>query len=195
MHTRLLLLSSAAMSLMLAAPGVAQTMSNTAKPQATPVAAQQLSTQDRNFAKDAAIGGLAEVELGKLAQQNAQDDQVKQFGQRMVQDHSAANNDLQSIASAQNIQLPQQLDQKHQAVSDRLSKLHGPAFDRAYMANMVKDHNEDMAAFRREAQAGRDPDLKQFAAKTLTVIEQHDKMAHDVNRSLTATGTSRPPQR
>jgi putative membrane protein len=77
---------------------------------------------------------------------------------------------------------------------DRLSRLQGSAFDRAYMSDMVKDHDEDVRAFRREAQEGRDPALKQFAAKTLNVIEQHDKLARDVDRSLTATGSSRAPR-
>lgn len=160
-----------------------------------PVSAQQLSAQDRNFVKEAAIGGMAEVALGNLAQQNGQDDQVKQFGQRMVQDHTNANNELQSIAQAQGIQLPQQIDRSHQAVSDRLSKLHGNAFDHAYMADMVRDHNEDISVFRREAQSGRDPQIKQFAQKTLQVIEQHDKMAREVDHSLTATGSSQPSRR
>ena len=197
-----LLLSSAAVALVLAAPAVvpvaasAQTMQN--KPaEASPTNAnggRQLSKMDRNFVKDAAIGGMAEVELGKLAQQKAQDDQVKQFGARMVQDHSQANNDLQKIASSQGIELPQQLDRKYEQLKDRLARLQGAQFDRAYMAAMVKDHNADVAAFRREAQSGRDPAIKQFAEKTLHVIGAHDRLAKDIDHSLTATGSSRPPR-
>jgi putative membrane protein len=182
---------------MLAGSGVAQsqTMPNAAaRQQAMPNAGQQLSKQDQNFVKDAAIGGMAEVELGKLAQQNSQDEQVKQFGARMVQDHGSANNELTTIANEKGVALPQQLDPKHQQLADRLGRLHGTAFDRAYMAEMVKDHNEDMRAFQREAQAGKDPDIKQFAAKTLSVIGEHDKLAKDVDRSLTATGSSRAPR-
>jgi len=195
MTSRIALLSTAT-ALLLAMPALAQTAPGAAPKQVanTPAAAERLSKQDQNFAKDAAIGGMAEVELGKLAQQNAQSDQVKQFGQRMEQDHSKANDQLKSIAQAENIQLPQQLDKKHQELLDRLGRLHGAAFDRAYMSDMVKDHNEDIKAFRREAQDGRDQQLKQFAAQTLQVIEQHDKMAKDVDRSLTATGSSRHPR-
>jgi putative membrane protein len=193
-----LLLSTAAVALMLAAPaGVsAQTMQNTpaATSTSTPNSAKQLSKQDREFVKDAAIGGMAEVELGKLAQQNAQDDKVKQFGARMVQDHGQANNELQSIASSQSIDLAQQLDKKHEQLKDRLARLQGPQFDRAYMAAMVKDHNADVAAFRREAQSGRDPAIKQFAEKTLHLIGAHDRMAKDIDHSLTASGTSRAPR-
>lgn len=194
MRPRFALLSSVAVAaLLLASPAFAQQQStpNPSAPvsaapapapqQAMPNAGQQLSKADRHFVEEAAIGGMAEVALGKLAQQNGQDDQVKQFGARMVQDHSAANNQLQSIANAQGITLPQQLDRKHQEVSDRLSQLHGAAFDRAYMRDMVKDHDEDIRLFRHEAQTSRDPELKQFAGQTLSVIEQHDKMAHDTH--------------
>jgi putative membrane protein len=197
MPTRLLL-STAAVALMLAAPAVASAQTMQPAPGATsaamPNAARQLSKQDRSFVKDAATGGMAEVELGKLAQQNAQDDQVKQFGARMVQDHSKANDELKTIASNQGIDLPQQLDKKYEQLKDRLARLQGAQFDRAYMAAMVKDHNADVAAFRREAQSGRDPAIKQFAEKTLHVIGAHDRMAKDIDHSLTATGSSRAPR-
>jgi putative membrane protein len=205
-----LLLSSAVIALMLAlpaiAPGAASAQTMQTAPSATsnatsnatstskPNGAQQLSKQDREFLKDAAIGGMAEVELGKLAQQNAQDDKVKQFGARMVQDHGQANDELKTIAGNQGIDLPQQLDKKHEQLKDRLAGLKGPQFDRAYMAAMVRDHNADLAAFRREAQSGRDPAIKQFAEKTLHVIGAHDRMAKDVDHSLTASGTSRAPR-
>ncbi len=196
MPTRLLL-STAAVALMLAAPaiGSAQTMQNPPAPTKTMSSTgQQLSKQDHEFVKNAATGGLAEVELGKLAQQNAQDDQVKQFGARMEQDHGKANDELKTIAANEGIQLPTQLDKKSQQLRDRLARLQGAQFDRAYMAAMVKDHNADVAAFRREAQSGRDPALKQFAEKTLHVIGQHDRMAKDISHSLTATGSSRAPR-
>lgn len=201
MPTRLFL-STAAVALMLAAPAIApavasaQTMKNTSAAPATttPNAGQQLNKQDRKFVNDAALGGMFEVALGKIAQQNAQDDKVKQFGARMVQDHSQANDELKTIAGKQGIDLPQQLDQKHEQLRGRLAKLQGAAFDRAYMADMVRDHNEDMAAFRHEAQSGRDPAIKQFAAKTLHVLGAHDRMAKDIDHSLTASGSSRAPR-
>lgn len=141
--------------------------------------------------KDAAIGGMTEVELGKVAQQNAQSQQVKEFGARMVQDHSKANDQLQSIAQQKGVQLPQQLDSEHQQMRDRLAGLHGDAFDRAYMKMMVTDHDKDSKAFRKEAQNGHDRDLKKFARETLNVIEQHDQLAHNVEHQLVAVGSSR----
>jgi putative membrane protein len=197
-----LFLSTAAVALMLAAPVVApgvasgQTMQDTPAATSSPMhsTARHLSTQDREFVKDAAIGGLFEVELGKIAEQNAQSQEVKQFGSRMVRDHSKVNDRLKSIAAKQGIELPQQLDRNHEQQRDRLSKLQGAAFDHAYMADMVKDHNADISAFRHEAQSGRDHALKEFATKTLHVLGRHDQLAKDIRRSLTATGSSRAPR-
>src|SRR5579872_617760 len=125
MNTRLLM-STAAAALLFALPAVAQTMATphaNMPQQAAPNTSQQLSKADMNFMKEAAEGGMAEVELGKLAQQNAQSDQVNQFGQRMVTDHSNANQQLTSIASSKGMTLPSQLDKKQEQLQDRLSKL------------------------------------------------------------------------
>ncbi len=188
MRTRLGLVSAAALMLAFAAPAIA------APPQQPAMPRSELSQQDMSFLKDAAQGGMAEVELGKLAQNNAQDDQVKQFGAKMVQDHSAANNQLAQIASSKGLQLPQQIDRKDEQQQARLAKLRGTEFDRAYMAAMVKDHDKDAKAFRQEAQAGTDPDLKRFARQTLATIEQHDKLAQNIDSSLTGVGSSMPPR-
>lgn len=150
----------------------------------------KLSEKDKNFAKEAAMGGMAEVELGKLAQQNAQHDEVKQFGARMMQDHGAANQQLMPILSATDVTVPQQLDATHRKTYDRLAKMRGAEFDRAYMRDMVQDHEKTVKKFRQEAQHGNDPDLKAFAQNTLPVLEQHLKLAHEVGKSLTAVGSS-----
>jgi putative membrane protein len=152
--------------------------------------AHKLSAKDKSFAQEAAMGGMAEVELGKLAQQNAQNDDVKQFGARMVQDHTAANEKLMPILTAENMTVPQQLDEKHRKTMERLSKMRGAEFDRAYMREMVEDHDTDVKKFRQQAQHGSDADLKTFAQNTLPVLEQHQKMAHDISKSLTAVGSS-----
>lgn len=154
----------------------------------------QLSRADMSFMKEAATGGMAEVELGKLARQNAQSEDVKQFGARMVQDHGAAGNELATLAANKDVKLPDRLDPKHAQLRDKLARLRGGEFDRAYMREMTKDHDKDLKAFRRQAQSASDPDLKQFAAKTAGVIEQHDKMAHDISQSLSAVGSSHRPR-
>ena len=154
----------------------------------------QLSRPDLNFMKEAAAGGMAEVELGKLAQQNAQSDEVKQFGARMEQDHGKAGTELTTIAGKKGIKLPQEVDAKQARLRDRLARLHGAECDRAYMREMTKDHDKDVKAFRQQAQSAHDPELKQFATNTLGVIEQHDKMAHDIGQSLNAVGSSHRPK-
>ena len=198
MRARYGFVSAAALALVLAAPALAQTprqsMPNDRMTQQD-MGKQKLSQQDMKFIKEAANGGMAEVELGKLAEQKGQDNQVKQFGQRMEQDHGNANSQLMSIADTKGINLPRQLDQKHMQLRDRLSRLQGTAFDRAYMREETKDHDADVKAFRREAQTTKDPDLQRFAQDTLNTIQQHDQLAHNIDQSLTATGSSMPPRR
>jgi putative membrane protein len=173
------------------APSTPQQMQRAVPMQQQPSqAGQRLSSRDRDFVREAALGGMAEVELGRLAQQNAGNPQVKEFGARMVHDHSMANNQLSRIANAQGARMPQQLSRKYQETRDRLSRLHGAAFDRAYMRNMVNDHNEDIQLFRRQARTGQNQSLRQFAQQTLPVLDQHDRMAYEIDRSLTATGSS-----
>jgi len=134
------------------------------------------------FVKEAAVGGMAEVELGKLAKDKGDSDTVKQFGQKMVDDHSKANDELKSLAKKKNIDLPTSLDAKHQAVVDRLSKLSGADFDRAYSTEMVKDHQEDVKEFQKEANSGTDSDIKNFASSTLPTLQEHLKMARELPR-------------
>lgn len=139
--------------------------------------AKQVSNSDRQFVKEAADGGMAEVELGQLATEKGSSSGVKKFGQRMVDDHSKANDQLKQIASEKGIQLPATPSAKNEKLKQHLSKLSGTDFDQAYMSAMVKDHREDVAAFQRESQVGNDPDIKQFAAETLPTLQDHLKQA------------------
>jgi putative membrane protein len=138
---------------------------------------------DKKFAKEAALGGLTEVELGKLAAQKASSDAVKQFGQKMVDDHSKANDELKQIASRDNLNLPTELDKKHQSMVDKMSALSGPAFDKAYVKNMVKDHEQDVKEFQEEAENGTDPNVKQFASKTLPVLQEHLSSIKEISKT------------
>jgi putative membrane protein len=97
----------------------------------------------------------------------------------MVDDHSKANEKLKGVASQKGIAAPSAVNAKQKATMDRLSNLSGAAFDRAYMQDMVKDHEEDVAEFQREANSGADPDVKNFASKTLPTLQEHLKMAQD----------------
>jgi putative membrane protein len=136
---------------------------------------------DNTFAMKAAQANMAEVELGKLAQQKAMRDEVKQFGQRMVDDHSKSLDELKSIAMKNDITLPTEIDAEHKTLSEKLSKMSGAAFDREYMQAMVDGHRKVAADFRKESQSGSNADIKAYAAKTLPTIEEHLKHAQTIN--------------
>lgn len=142
--------------------------------------ASSLSAMDRHFVKKAAKGGMAEVELGKLAAEKGQSDEVKKFGQRMVDDHSKANDQLKQLASSKGINLPTDLDAKDKSTKDRLSKLSGEQFDRAYMKDMVKDHTKDVAEFKKASDNAKDTDIRSFASQTLPTLEDHLKEAQSI---------------
>jgi putative membrane protein len=140
----------------------------------------KLAPADRQFVKKAAEGGLAEVELGKLASEKADSPDVKQFGQRMVDDHSKANDQLKQVASEKGITIPDKLSAKDAATKARLEKLSGRAFDRAYMRDMVTDHTKDVSEFRMESKNAKDPDVKNFASQTLPTLKDHLKEAKSI---------------
>ena len=142
---------------------------------------------DSTFVTEAAADGTAEVEHGRLATQNASSADVKQFGQHMVDDHSKANTELKSIASQKQITIPAELTGKHKAMQDKLSKLKGAEFDKAYMAHMVTAHQQAVNLFEREVKTGKDAELKAWAQKTLPNLQEHLKMARDINAKLGKT--------
>jgi putative membrane protein len=144
---------------------------------------------DQHFMKEAAQGGMAEVELGQLAADKASSSDVKEFAQRMVKDHSQANDQLKQIASQKGVTLPTSLNAKDQATKNKLSKLSGDAFDQAYMSDMRKDHKTDIAAFQKESASGKDPDVKQFASQTLPTLKDHLKQAESVSPKMTSSTT------
>jgi putative membrane protein len=139
---------------------------------------------DDMFAKKAAAGGMAEVEMGKLAADKATNDDVKAFGKRMVDDHTKAGEQLKQVAKQENIQLPTELSAKDKAEKDRLSKLSGDAFDRAYINHMVMDHKKDVADFQKEANNGQDDAIKNFAQQTLPTLQDHLKQAEDAQAKV-----------
>jgi putative membrane protein len=157
---------------------------STAAASATSQSSTRSATADAHFAKEAAQGGMAEVKLGQLAQEKGSNDSVKSFGKRMVDDHSKAGDKLKEVASRESITLPTDLSVKDQATYDRLSKLNGAAFDRAYARDMVKDHETDVAAFQREANAGRNDSLKSFASETLPTLQDHLQQAKEMMKTV-----------
>jgi putative membrane protein len=143
-----------------------------------------LSMADKQFVKKAAQGGMAEVQLGQLAKEKGSSDAVRQFGQRMVDDHTKANDQLKQLAANKDVQLPSTLDAKDEATKTKLSKLSGEAFDRAYMKDMVTDHTKDVSEFKHESESAKDPDVKNFASETLPTLEDHLKSAKSVDSGL-----------
>lgn len=136
-----------------------------------------LANADRKFVVEAAQGGLAEVAMGQMAQQRGSHAQVKAFGQRMAQDHSKANDDLKRVAVAKGVQLPATMGSAHQHYADRLGKLSGAEFDRAYMKHMIDDHKKDVSDFEKAAKTAKDTDVKDFATRTLPTLHSHQQLA------------------
>ncbi len=139
-----------------------------------------VSAKDKTFMKKAAQGGLEEVELGKMVASKAKSDDVKQFAQRMVDDHKKANDQLKSLAQQKGITLPTQMDAKGQALKSRLEKLSGDQLDKAYMKEMVQDHAKDVQEFKTASQTAKDSDVKSFASQTLPTLQDHLKQAKEV---------------
>ncbi len=161
---------------------------STSQDTAKPTAAKSSTKMDDMFAKKAAEGGMAEVELGKLATDKASNPEVKSFGERMVNDHTKANDELKGVAGKEGIQLPTDLNAKDKAEKERLSKLSGAAFDRAYINHMVLDHKKDVADFQKEASTGKDDAIKNFASQTLPTLQDHLKQAQDAQSKVKAGG-------
>lgn len=146
--------------------------------------ASKFSDDDAEFVKEAAAAGMAEVELGKMAAVRASSTQVKEFGQRMQKDHTKANEELKKLAGNKGVQLPTDVDRKHKSASERLAKLTGNEFDREYMRAMVDDHKETVEKFQRQAEKGKDPDLKKFASEQLPILKKHLELAQTTEKQV-----------
>jgi putative membrane protein len=194
----IVLIATATASLMLGAGASAQygrgdAQKPTQKPATQPAGergqakpATGLKMADKNFLTHAAQGGEAEVELGRLAQQKAADAQVKAFGQRMETDHSKAGSELRALIAQKGLTVPGGLPPQEMALKNRLDKLQGSAFDRAYMRAMLDDHTKDVREFEMAAKST-DSDIKAFAEKTLPTLREHLKMAQETYKSVSST--------
>jgi putative membrane protein len=139
------------------------------------IAASAAANPDSSFYKDAAEGGLAEVDMGNLAQQKGTNRSVQDFGAMMVKDHSAANDKLKAIAASKNMELPTSPSIGQMASETKLKALSGETFDKSYIKGMIEDHRQTIAKFEKEAASGQDPDAKAFAAATLPTLKTHLK--------------------
>ena len=155
------------------APKTEQPSSKTTK---SPAPTAALSMKDKSFMKEAAKGGMMEVDMGKMAQQKGKNAEVKKFGTRMVADHSKANTELMGIAKKKGVDLSKE--------KAKMEKIDEANFDKQYIGMMVKDHEKDLAEFQAEAKNGSDGDVKAFAAKTSEVIKKHLEMAKAAQAKL-----------
>lgn len=144
----------------------------------------QLTEKDYKFVKEAARGGMSEVDLGNLAKQKGTSQTVKDFGERMIRDHSKANDELKQIASTKGATLPAQLDRSDRSTMDKLQRANGADFDRDYAEAMVKDHRSDVKEFQDAAQNSNDPEIKSFAQKTLPTLQEHLRLAENMQRNV-----------
>jgi len=169
---------------LLLAPAIYAQTSQPNAPSPAAAAKDTLSQEDRTFIKEAAIGSMAEVELSKLAQKSENAD-VKSFADHMIEDHTAVNQQLTAIATDLGVDMPKALDSEHERLRENVQTLHGKAFDEQYMQGMVADHNKAVNLFQQEARSGSSVHLKQFALKTLSTLQEHQKMALELTHKVT----------
>jgi putative membrane protein len=155
----------------------------------------QLSAFDRQFMTQAAAGNMAEIELSQLALKKSASDNVKQYAQMMVNDHTQANKTLSQLATKKGVTLPTQLDPQHQAIRAKLEKLSGKQFDQQYMSVMKQDHVKTVAMFQSATQEAQDPDVRAFATTTLPRLQAHLEMASSMMGGGTSSGDMTSPQR
>ncbi|MGZ3757860.1 MAG: DUF4142 domain-containing protein [Mucilaginibacter sp.] len=125
------------------------------------------------FAVSATSGGLAEIEMGKLAIKKGVDKRIKNFGAMMVKEHTKANAKLEAIARAKKISLPDTITSKEQGIVDELGKSNGKDFDRAYTIAMIEDHENDIKVFNDASKQLMDPELRAYATKNVLTLKRH----------------------
>ena len=148
------------------------------------LAAEKLSKADKAFVKAAASGGMMEGELGRMAQEKGASKEIKDFGQMMVTDHGKANDELEAVISKKQMKKPAKMQAKHKKMVDQLNALSGAEFDKKYAKEMVKDHEKDVAKFKKASGKVKDSELKAWVDKTLPVLEQHLQHAKDMAKKL-----------
>jgi putative membrane protein len=145
------------------------------------------SPTDKMFVKKAMQGSMAEVQLGQLTLQKSQNEQVKQFAQRMIDDHTKLNDQMKPVAQQLGVDAPTEVSKKDKQVMAKLQALSGSAYDQAYIKDMVKDHKQDLSEFQMEASSGQDQTVKDAATQGSKVIAQHLQMAQQMAKDQTTT--------
>jgi putative membrane protein len=170
------------MSKMLFAALLASGMAVASVP-ATAQTATTASRQDQTFLTKAIEGNLAEIAMGKLAQEKAQSQELKDYGAMLVKDHTDANTKALDLAKQMNVTAPTQPSKKHLQEHERLSKLSGAQFDRAFAQHMVMDHKEDIAEFTKQSKMKAGDPTVTFASETLPVLQKHLQTAESLEKA------------
>jgi putative membrane protein len=136
------------------------------------------------FVSKATIGGMTEVELGKIAQKNGSSNDVKEYGKMLEKDHAAANEKLRSIASAENISVPSSMDNEHTMHVSDMGSRSGADFDKAFIAMMLDDHEKDIAEFKKAAESNSNQKIKDFASQTLPTLQKHLDKARSIKSKM-----------
>jgi putative membrane protein len=150
----------------------------------TAVQAESLSAPEKQFVEKASAGNSAEIKLAMLAQKKSQDSKVKDFANQMITDHGKANNDLKPIAEAANVKMSDQLKGEAKQSYDELAKLSGAKFDQMYLSTMLKDHEKDAAAYKKEQAEVKNSQLKTYVNNTLPVVEHHLTMVQKMAKPM-----------
>jgi len=143
-----------------------------------------VSARDMDFMNEAAQGNMMEVKLGELAEKNATSTVVKQLAQQIVTDHTAGNKELKALADKKGVTLPAAISAKQQKAYDKMAKMSGKDFDKAYAKCMTKDHKKDICAYKKEAKKGSDTDVTSLAARTVPTLENHEALAKSACKSV-----------
>ena len=146
------------------------------------------AASDDSFVKKASQGGLAEVKMGELAQERAQNSEVKEFAQHLVSEHQQANTELQQLAQTKGMKLETEVGGKYKQTISKLEKANGQEFDKKFMEAVVKEHKDDVKEFKKQAEKGKDPDIKNWAQKTLPSLEKHLQMAQQLQQKVAKSG-------
>ncbi len=158
---------------------------------ATQTGQNQKALSPEEFVRKASADNLAEINLGRMVEKQASNADLKKYGERLVNDHTKANEELNQLANRKNFRVAQKMDPKHEMLANQLSKLNGANFDRSFLKDMVKDHEKAVSMFEAEAKNGTDPDVKAYAAKVLPTLKEHLKIARDLDKKILGQGGSR----
>ncbi len=135
--------------------------------------AMKATPAEKMFIKKAAMGGMTEVKLGEIASQKGDSKEVKDFGDKMVKDHTKINDNLKDVAGKLGVTIPAELNAMHHAMVAKMEKMSGPAFDKAYVSDMIMDHEKDIAEFQKADKEVKNEDLKKFIEDSIPTMQEH----------------------